>query len=301
MKKTTLRNIGILGIIAIGTFAYWQSVQPNSTMNPIDKDILDSINISESIKIETDFDSLNYEVREHGNVIKTVNFKGVKYDVFVADLRSVKLQMHWKNRQNLLLKDINSLKKEVEQKGDKLLFATNGGIYSGDYTPEGLYIENGKVLSRLNLKDAGGNFYLKPNGVFTVTNNNSATIVKSEDFPKLEKTLSKSNMKVDFAIQSGPQLLIDGKIHPKFRAGSPNTYIRNGVGIFNNNSKKVVFAISHQAVNLYDFASFFYEVGKCDDALYLDGFVSRMYLEGNATSRKDLDGNFTTMISAIKK
>jgi uncharacterized protein YigE (DUF2233 family) len=301
MKNTRLKTIGIIAIVTIGVFAYWQLTQPIPIDKPIDNDVLDSIRTERKVEMNTYFDTLNYEVRENGNVIKTVSFKGVKYDVFVADLRSVKLQMHWKNKQNELLKDIKSLKTEVEQKGEKLIFATNGGIYSGDYTPEGLYIEKGKTLSKLNLKEANGNFYLKPNGVFVVTNNNSATIVKSQDFPKLEKTLIKGNMTIDFAVQSGPQLLIDGKIHTAFRAGSPNTYIRNGVGIFNNNSKKVVFAISHEAVNLYDFASFFYEVAKCDDALYLDGFVSRMYLDGNATNRKDLDGNFTTMISAVEK
>jgi uncharacterized protein YigE (DUF2233 family) len=46
-------------------------------------------------------------------------------------------------------------------------------------------------------------------------------------------------------------------------------------------------------VNLYDFATFFQSLG-CKNALYLDGFVSRMYLPSEG--REQLDGNFGAMI-----
>lgn len=35
-----------------------------------------------------------------------------------------------------------------------------------DGSPQGLYIENSKILSPLDTTNAEGNFYLKPNGVF---------------------------------------------------------------------------------------------------------------------------------------
>ena len=72
--------------------------------------------------------------------------------------------------------------------------------------------------------------------------------------------------------------------------------IRNGVGILPNNN--VVFAISKTEINFYDFAEYFQQLG-CKNALYLDGFVSRMYLpEKNWTQT---DGNFGVLIGVTKK
>ena len=57
---------------------------------------------------------------------------------------------------------------------------------------------------------------------------------------------------------------------------SVNFNIRNGVGVIN--AKTVVFIISRDPVSLYDFAAIFKEDFHCDNALYLDGFISRFYL-----------------------
>jgi uncharacterized protein YigE (DUF2233 family) len=91
-------------------------------------------------------------------------------------------------------------------------------------------------------------------------------------------------------------LVINGKIHPAFKKGSTKLNIRNGVGILPNNN--VVFAISKTEINFYDFAEYFQQLG-CKNALYLDGFVSRMYLpEKNWTQT---DGNFGVLIGVTKK
>jgi uncharacterized protein YigE (DUF2233 family) len=78
--------------------------------------------------------------------------------------------------------------------------------------------------------------------------------------------------------------------------GSANVNIRNGVGILPDN--KIVLAISKEEINLYDFAEYFKNLG-CKNALYLDGFVSRMYLP-----EKDLnttDGDFGVIIGVSTK
>ena len=90
-------------------------------------------------------------------------------------------------------------------------------------------------------------------------------------------------------------LLINGQIHPAFKKGSSNLNIRNGVGILPNN--KVIFAMSKQEVNFYDFAQYFKNLG-CKNALYLDGFVSRTYLPGK--NWEQLDGNFGVIIGLEK-
>jgi uncharacterized protein YigE (DUF2233 family) len=50
-------------------------------------------------------------------------------------------------------------------------------------------------------------------------------------------------------------LVVDGEINSLFQSGSINLNIRNGVGILPNND--VIFAISNEEINFYDFAKFF--------------------------------------------
>lgn len=164
----------------------------------------------------------------------------------------------------------------------------NAGMFNSEPAPQGLYIENNKTLKALDKAKGSGNFYLKPNGVFYLTKENKPVIVKTEDF------IDKGNIK--YATQSGPMLLIDGKMHPAFKEGSSNLNIRNGVGILPDNS--LVFALSKGEINFYDFAKFFQKLG-CKNALYLDGFVSKAYLP--AQNWMSLDGNFGVMIAVTAK
>jgi uncharacterized protein YigE (DUF2233 family) len=142
----------------------------------------------------------------------------------------------------------------------------NGGMFTPEYTPVGLYIQNFKTIRKINNVSGGGNFGLKPNGIFYLTADNKAVICKTEDF--------KNNGKVKYATQSGPMLLINGQVHPAFNKNSENFNIRNGVGILPDGS--VLFAISKEGVTFYDFAMFFKNKG-CKNALYLDGAISQMY------------------------
>lgn len=126
-------------------------------------------------------------------------------------------------------------------------------------------------------------FILKPNGVFYLTTSNIPVICKTTEF--------RFTNNIKYATQSGPMLVMNGSINPEFRKGSANLYIRNGVGILPNS--EIVFAISEKEINFYEFASYFKELG-CKNALYLDGFVSRMYLPEK--NRIQTDGNFGVII-----
>jgi uncharacterized protein YigE (DUF2233 family) len=203
---------------------------------------------------------------------------------YVAKPSAVTLQ--WKDDNGQILNSIQNLKTFVESKKKELLFATNGGMYDQEYAPIGLYVENGKQIKRLNKAEGPGNFHLKPNGVFYITNDNKAFVSATEKFDDKD---------VKFATQSGPMLLIDGNFHPAFKEGSSNLNLRNGVGILPNGD--VIFAISKAPVNFYDFAKFF-KSKNCKNALYLDGFVSRAYIPEK--NWKQLDGNFGVMISVSR-
>ena len=198
-----------------------------------------------------------------------------------------KLKMWMRNDAGRNIDSISGLIRYVELRGETLRFATNGGMYEPDGSPVGLYIEKGRQLSPLNTSAGKGNFYLQPNGVFYITTNNKAGI-------RPTKTFSESNIK--YATQSGPMLVIDGRLHPAFTEGSSNLQIRNGVGILPDG--KILFAMSKEPVSLYDFANFFRN-NSCKNAVYLDGFVSRTYLP--ADNWIQTDGNFGVIIGVTEK
>jgi len=207
---------------------------------------------------------------------------------YIVNTKQQYLQFYWKADNGEILRSIKNLKDYVESKDLILDFAMNGGMYNKDYFPQGLFIQNEQTLSHLDTLDGKGNFYMKPNGVFYITTDNIPYVCETNDFV--------DNGKIKFATQSGPMLIIDGQIHSRFKYGSTNLNIRNGVGILPDN--KVVFAMSKKEINFYDFAKYFQSLG-CKNALYLDGFVSRTYLP-----EKDwiqLDGNFGVLIGVTKK
>lgn len=202
-------------------------------------------------------------------------------------IEASQVSFYWKDDRGQILKSILNLKTFIENQNSQLRFAMNGGMYTRENAPQGLFIENGTQHTKLDTASGSGNFYLKPNGVFYITADNRAGICKTEDF--------KSISGVRVATQSGPMLLISGEIHPAFKKGSVNLNIRNGVGVLPDN--RVVFLMSKVEINFFDFAEAFKAMG-CRNALYLDGFVSRTYLpEENWTQ---LDGNFGVIIGVLK-
>lgn len=204
-----------------------------------------------------------------------------------VNLSQQELRFFWKDDNGKTLRNYQFLSDYVEANSKELVFAMNGGMFKKDLSPQGLYIENGKVLSPLDTTQKGyGNFYLQPNGVFYITNDKKGFVCKTEDF---------KNENVKYATQSGPMLLIDGKIHTAFRKGSSNLNIRNGVGILPNG--ELLFAMSKGKTNFYDFASYFKAKG-CKNALYLDGFVSRTYLPSKGYTNKV--SKFGVMIGEVK-
>ena len=202
---------------------------------------------------------------------------------YVVDIKKQDLKLYWKDDKQQNFKSILNLKTWLEKNNKKLAFAMNAGMYKEDNSPLGLFIENTKVISPLNTKSGNGNFYLKPNGVFYITTDNAPVICTTKDF--------NNNGKIKYATQSGPMLVIDGKLHPEFKEGSKNVNIRNGVGILPDN--RVVFAMSKSEINFFDFANYFKNLG-CKNALYLDGFVSRIYLPEQ--NWEQTDGNFGVLI-----
>ena len=160
-------------------------------------------------------------------------------------------------------------------------FAMNGGMYDGEGKPIGYYVQNKDRLQELNRNDGSGNFHLKPNGVFYGTGG-TWRIRTTDDF------YHTVGDRPDFGTQSGPMLLIEGKVHPEISADGPSKRIRNGVGI--DKDGKAHFVISSRPVSFGQFARFFRDVAKTPNALYLDGTVSSLWdpARGRMDTRADL-------------
>lgn len=184
--------------------------------------------------------------------------------------------------------NIGRLKELVESGGQYLRFAMNGGMYMEDLRPLGLYVEDGRTVRKLVTRTEGhGNFYLQPNGVFGVDSAGRAFVVTTADYPSLRG--------VRQATQSGPMLVVDGKVNAAFGTTSSNLNIRNGVGILPDG--KALFAISKEPVNFHDFARFFLDRG-CRDALFLDGTISRAYMPDAGI--RQLDGQLGPLIVVVE-
>jgi uncharacterized protein YigE (DUF2233 family) len=214
--------------------------------------------------------------------------KNKNFVTYEVNLKKQDIQFYWKDKNGIPFKSILNLKNYLEKNKQQLIFAMNAGMYKTDNSPQGLFIQEQKSITPINTASADGNFYWKPNGVFYITTKKEAFVCKTENF--------KSSSTIKYATQSGPMLVINGKIHPEFKQGSNKLNIRNGVGILANGNP--IFVMSKTEINMYDFAAYFKELG-CKNALYLDGFVSRTYLPEE--NLMQTDGNFGVIIGVTSK
>lgn len=199
-------------------------------------------------------------------VEESVTHAGVKFRLVRADPKQVKLA--WNDENGTPYRTFDRVQAAFEKQGTIVKFIMNAGIFEPGGIPSGLHIEGGKTLRPLNLADAPGNFFLKPNGV--------CTLIEGKPYigtcPAWQK---QTTGKETWGIQSGPMLLIDGQRHPAFTENSKSKLHRNGVGV--DEKGRLVFAMTDKGemVNFWDFAGLFLKLG-CKNALFLDGVISQM-------------------------
>ncbi|MCA8829298.1 phosphodiester glycosidase family protein [Hymenobacter pini] len=210
-----------------------------------------------------------------------------RFLTYTADPARQRVALYWQDEAGQPLRSLGRLRSWLQQRGQQLAFACNGGMFHAGNAPVGLFIENGRVRTPLNTSRGRGNFYLRPNGVFYLTKQRRAGVCPTDSFGRVRQ--------VQYATQSGPMLLLAGQLHPAFREQSGNRHIRNGVGV--RPDGRVVWVMSRQKVTFYELAQEFQRMG-CRNALYLDGYVSRTYLP--AQGWQQTDGDFGVMIGVTE-
>jgi len=227
----------------------------------------------------------------------TQTFDDTRFIICTAAPGQDDFRLFWKDARGEPFRHFSAIARSVAEEGRTLKFAMNAGMYQTDFSPIGLYVENGKELRPASTKTMDGppgktpNFYKKPNGVFFLSDD-GAGILPTADYLKRRP-------KVRYATQSGPILVIRSKLNPIFIAGSSDRTRRSGVGVCKGGSVRL--AISEDAVNFHDFARLFRDQLNCPNALFLDGGNGAGLYEPNL-SRSDMSwhGGFGPVIGVVE-
>lgn len=196
---------------------------------------------------------------------RDTQFEGVSLTYCEADPARDTLRLFLRDAEGDVLGTFDNLAAAAEPA--TVAWAMNGGMYHTDRRPVGLYIEDGVELAPIVTREGPGNFGLLPNGVLCLAGGR-ASVVESRRFATERPDCT-------FATQSGPMLVIDGALHPRFLEDSDSLNVRNGVGV--TSSGLLIAAISNEPVNFHRFGRFFRDVLKTPNALFLDGTISRLY------------------------
>jgi uncharacterized protein YigE (DUF2233 family) len=188
------------------------------------------------------------------------------FTICTAELPRDTISIHLRGPDGAPLGDFGALERAVDR---PIRFAMNAGMYHADRRPVGLYVEGGEEVARIVTRGGPGNFGMLPNGVFCV-GGGTARVIESMRF-------AAGGTACDHATQSGPMLVIDGALHPRFLPDSPSRKFRNAVGA-EPGGTRVHFVISEVPVTFHEIATLYRDVLGVHDALYLDGTVSRLYV-----------------------
>lgn len=198
---------------------------------------------------------------------KPVTFEGKRFTECIAVPGQHRIGTRITGSNGVLYRGFAGLAEDIDPAS--VAFAVNGGMYDTGSEPIGYYAEDGKRLYSLNARNGGGNFYLKPNGVFFGDADGKWQVKTSDDFA------AEVTARPNFGTQSGPMLLIGGKLHPDIAPDGTSLKIRNAVGV--DVQGRAHFVISDEPVSFGALAALMRDHAGASDALFLDGTVSALW------------------------
>ncbi len=196
------------------------------------------------------------------------SFDGAAFTVCAFDPHHDDLRLFWKGPDDRPFGSLGAVADVLRKQGERLVFAMNAGMFREDQSPVGLYVEKSRLVHNADTRgDGATNFHMKPNGVFWI-GDGIAGVTETGRYLAAPPAAR-------YATQSGPMLVIDGRIHPKIRPDGTSAKIRNGVCV--DDRGEVVFAIADEPVTFDAFARLFRDGVGCRNALFLDGSLSSLY------------------------
>ena len=213
-------------------------------------------------------------------------FEGSRFTVCRAP--EARIELRSSGADGRPLRSFVALEHVLGPRAKKVLFAMNAGMFDDHGRPIGLLVESGREIRTINRREGGGNFHLTPNGVFLVRRDGRTAVVTSSAY--------KPSADILYATQSGPMLVIDGKLHPRFDYDGKSRFIRNGVGI--GPDGQPLFVISDEPVSFGKLARLFRDELSCRNALYFAGSVSSLWDPAN--DRMDSFAAIGPMVVAFK-
>ncbi|MEM1374564.1 MAG: phosphodiester glycosidase family protein [Pseudomonadota bacterium] len=211
-----------------------------------------------------------------------ISFANDRYTLCTVDLTQNSARLFWRDQEGEIYGTFDALPGDV-------LIATNGGMYHEDRRPVGHYLENGEEVVAPITADGPGNFGLLPNGVLCL-NEGRAAIIES-------RTYADERPECAYATQSGPMLVIDGALHPRFLKDSDSRKRRGGVGV-SADGRTLFIAVTGNAVNFHTFGSLFRDGLGVPDALFTDGTITRLY--DRATGRADRGARMGPILAILE-
>ena len=111
------------------------------------------------------------------------NFSAIPYSFYITDLSMDEIDFHLKDPKGKKnYGSIKNLLNSEELAGRKVEMVTNGGMYKPNHQPQGLYVEERRIISPLDTMNPDNhlNFYLLPNGVFLIDTLNQPKVMSTD-------------------------------------------------------------------------------------------------------------------------
>lgn len=217
--------------------------------------------------------ALDFEALGKGAFYAESDDQGVRYGIVKA--RADDVSLLWRDGEGKAYRSLGAAFSAVKDSGRLPLMLMNAGIFTTAHTPAGLWVEKGETLAPLNRNQGKGNFHIEPNGVFSVTGG-KARVETSAAFQK-------RGARVDYAVQSGPMLIINGTINKRFVKKLSSPYKRNAVCTTKKGELLFIMTLRYQSEwpSFYRLAEALSAFG-CHNALYLDGSISDWFVRGKS-------------------
>ena len=149
-------------------------------------------------------------------------FENINLTICKTSILTDDIRLFLRNKDGVSFGNFNVLQQELNYKGKELLFAMNAGMYHPDLSPVGHFKEELSEKKKVIARPGPGNFGMLPNGIFCI-GSNLLNVYETLDY------LNKAP-KCNYATQSGPMLVLNNRLHPRFLKESKSKFIRNGVG-----------------------------------------------------------------------